>query len=360
MSFLAKIYIEGRERNVLNAEILYHQFIDMHGKPSSTVQGGTLLVRVASTDADDDLYEWMFSPLMMKSGYLRFFKRDAMSRLFDLVFYDCFCVGLHESFRAYGDGGMYIDLTLIPGIQEIRGARYEKPWKKTDLDALKAAPTALPAEPETCTHTRVEEVTTYIVQEMQRNIESPIALQIKEHNRKAHSFSFWDVVFPKQKIPDVYEKYQAYEKWKKQVNYGKDWDHKKKIIEKYQHWSCDNEEQVCYLYDIWSNIHYGYVGLLCGFTEWELLNGAGYAQMRSDMSKENTEACEDYWNRRFEKFGDGDVFAACDPPSDQESIKIGFDLWKNHRHAISPSLLLQKIREHKGRLSSKRCPNKHP
>ena len=33
-----------------------------------------------------------------------------------------------------------------------------------------------------------------------------------------------------------------------------------------------------YFYDIWSNIHYGYVGLYSGFDEETLLNGSKYQQ----------------------------------------------------------------------------------
>lgn len=38
------------------------------------------------------------------------------------------------------------------------------------------------------------------------------------------------------------------------------------------------------MYDIWSNIHYGFVGRFVGFTEFELINGAGYAQICDNKS----------------------------------------------------------------------------
>lgn len=37
-----------------------------------------------------------------------------------------------------------------------------------------------------------------------------------------------------------------------------------------------------YFYDIWSNIHYGYVGLSLGFTESELLTGSAIQQRMQD------------------------------------------------------------------------------
>ena len=39
-----------------------------------------------------------------------------------------------------------------------------------------------------------------------------------------------------------------------------------------------------YYFDIWSNIHYGYVGTASGFCRDKLIDGAGVAQIGSDVS----------------------------------------------------------------------------
>lgn len=59
-----------------------------------------------------------------------------------------------------------------------------------------------------------------------------------------------------------------------------------------------------YYYDVWSNIHYGYVGLSVGFDENTLLNGADLAQV-IDSKGGNAE----------------------DTGDDKTSIKIGFALY---------------------------------
>lgn len=59
-----------------------------------------------------------------------------------------------------------------------------------------------------------------------------------------------------------------------------------------------------YFYDVWSNIHYGYVGLSVGFDEKTLLGGADLAQI-IDSSGDNVE----------------------DTGDDKISIKIGFALY---------------------------------
>ncbi len=59
-----------------------------------------------------------------------------------------------------------------------------------------------------------------------------------------------------------------------------------------------------YFYDVWSNIHYGYVGLSVGFDEETLLDGADLAQIIDSRAK-NVEDTDD----------------------DKISIKIGFALY---------------------------------
>ena len=68
------------------------------------------------------------------------------------------------------------------------------------------------------------------------------------------------------------------------------WDHKPAISSRFkpadpkasaQHWH--HYDGFLYYYDIWSNIHYGYVGRTCGFTSGELLDGAGLDQTVSEL-----------------------------------------------------------------------------
>ncbi|NJM31944.1 MAG: hypothetical protein HC848_02420, partial [Limnobacter sp.] len=72
--------------------------------------------------------------------------------------------------------------------------------------------------------------------------------------------------------------------WTYMVAQNSSWDHKPVIgacftprsstVQNYHAWG-DRR----YFYDIWSNIHYGYVGQTAGFMEWELLDGAGLEQI---------------------------------------------------------------------------------
>ncbi|MCP2066467.1 polymorphic toxin type 44 domain-containing protein [Pseudomonas laurylsulfatiphila] len=64
-----------------------------------------------------------------------------------------------------------------------------------------------------------------------------------------------------------------------QVGQNMEWDHKPHKQGKYE-----------YYYDIWSNIHYGYVGIAGGLSESVLLDGAGAEQIASDTLRKIEES----------------------------------------------------------------------
>jgi hypothetical protein len=76
--------------------------------------------------------------------------------------------------------------------------------------------------------------------------------------------------------------------WTAKVMQGSDWDHKTTIPVKFhprdpkaQHWHLYGD--TLYYYDVWSNLHYGYVGAAAGFSDAALLDGAGLEQFGSDV-----------------------------------------------------------------------------
>lgn len=64
-----------------------------------------------------------------------------------------------------------------------------------------------------------------------------------------------------------------------------DWDHKPYILKTFNFKHLKEPQKrhqlgdFNYYHDIWSNIHYGYVGTAAGFIESELLEGAGIEQI---------------------------------------------------------------------------------
>ncbi|WP_298311873.1 type VI secretion system tube protein TssD [uncultured Aquimarina sp.] len=132
MAFQAKLFINDEERNVLDSTFLYRQLIDTNGRPKTSIQGGKISVLIESTKNDELFYDWMFSTHTMYEGYVRFYKRDGYSKLFDFEFANCHCVHLEEKFNAEGNSPLKMELILSPGIQKVRGQIFEKNWNPSN------------------------------------------------------------------------------------------------------------------------------------------------------------------------------------------------------------------------------------
>lgn len=139
---------------------------------------------------------------------------------------------------------------------------------------------------------------------------------------------------------------QAYQKWKGLVAAKKRWDHKEKI-KKLQggDWACDRTTQLKFMYDIWSNVHYGFVGRYVGFTAFELINGAGFAQL-GDNNRTLSTWTKQYISNRFVDFGDADIIGAFDDAEDTQAIKVGISLFNKFGSiptALTPQLILDEL-----------------
>ncbi|MBC7228647.1 MAG: hypothetical protein H5T61_15680 [Thermoflexales bacterium] len=91
-----------------------------------------------------------------------------------------------------------------------------------------------------------------------------------------------------------------------------------------------------YYFDIWSNIHYGYVGRASGFSQPELTGGAGIEQIGSDFVSGVTP----------HRSPDADNWlASWDDPSDNAAIQIGIRLWNQYGLAVRPADLYLAVLE---------------
>lgn len=163
-------------------------------------------------------------------------------------------------------------------------------------------------------------VAAYIAQEMRTNAGTDVVARIRAN---------WESWNPSRK-------FDALTEWRDQVNYGAPWDHKGHISSTWGNYQSDPTAGVEWFFDIWSNVHYGYVGRACGFSEWTLLAGAGLAQVRAGTNPDG------YWDRRFDEVGDADFLAAFDDPKDQAACRIGFELWNSG--TVSETSLLTLMR----------------
>jgi hypothetical protein len=189
-----------------------------------------------------------------------------------------------------------------------------------------------------CRWSLLEEVVEYIHQKMMNNLESEVAKCITEKLKILDQERTWHDLL--NLSDDFKEVGKGYYKWYQLVKTGGDWDYEEYIGDNYSRWSCDLLNKEKYPTAIWSNIHYGYLGLAVGFKKEELLNGAGIAQVKEGFDN----LPEGYFKRIFEEIGDTDFLAALDDPKDQESIKIGFELWESQGEDLTVENIIEIIR----------------
>ncbi|KAB8308357.1 hypothetical protein EH228_13265 [Erwinia endophytica] len=145
-----------------------------------------------------------------------------------------------------------------------------------------------------CLHTDgAVQVAEYILREIKTNVRSDTAETIryligdtlKQRREEWDKLPFYAKMSPPPQ-PDLFSSMGI---WYQTVKTGSTWDHKPKIRDKFSavavarplpppsnHASKSyfhKYKQYDYFYDVWSNIHYGYVGLSVGFSDEQLLLG---------------------------------------------------------------------------------------
>ncbi len=202
-------------------------------------------------------------------------------------------------------------------------------------------------------------IATYMASEMNKNAASDKVARMREYNEYSSSEcidqytqqSIWARLFGLGITPEMCITNEisfhiaALLLWTEQVMQDGPWDHKP-IIRRRFHPRVPNGEQVwhlyrggrhpggrLYYYDVWSNIHYGYVGVAAGFSDSQLLDGAGLEQIGSTLVR-------GAWPTR-----DASVsgLRAWDDPSDREGIQIGIRMYRNQRKTLSASDLVCEI-----------------
>jgi hypothetical protein len=194
-------------------------------------------------------------------------------------------------------------------------------------------------------------VLVYIVGEMKKNAESDAVKKIHELN-ESHAFKdalaeykkqgvLWKILFGRDLLDsamkqDISAKVAANVSWACKVADARTsaigcgiWDHKPYIQKKWTviQWidftPIGKAEQVDFYYDVWSNIHYGYVGRAAGFTEQELIDWAANENAISNPG-------------------------VPEPISDRRAIEIGSRLYADG--SLNVLELLKKLYASKGRL----------
>ncbi|WP_162816343.1 MULTISPECIES: PAAR domain-containing protein [unclassified Halomonas] len=151
-------------------------------------------------------------------------------------------------------------------------------------------------------------------------------------------------------MPKVPSRAFALALWTLMVRERADWDHKSRISNNEDgdfsslgkssyRWHHKYGEYECY-YDIWANIHYGYVSLYCGFSEGLMLEGAGLEQVGSDTLHDDQDVTYRSeipgWWLSLRKFDD---------VTDNLSVRLGFELYHEYPEpsSLTADIVMQKV-----------------
>jgi len=207
-----------------------------------------------------------------------------------------------------------------------------------------------PQPPKTCKDPdMMEQVATYIAGEMNRNIKHPSILKMKQLNSfdaAAENAKFQKLPWYARLSPPNFQAMQlgntvtAMALWTERVGQNRPWDHKVTIGQQFGG-AWQKHGQLDYFYDIWSNIHYGYVGRAGGLTESALLDGAGLEQIASDSIRKIQK-----WDERKGPHRSADIegLRAWDDVGDRVSISIGIKLYKQHpTGGVTAKMLMDEV-----------------
>ncbi|MDR6915418.1 putative Zn-binding protein involved in type VI secretion [Pseudomonas sp. 3296] len=195
----------------------------------------------------------------------------------------------------------------------------------------------------------MEQVASYIAGEMNRNITHPSVLKMKKltsFDAEAENAKFQKLPWYARLSPPNFQAMElgntsaAMALWTERVGQNRPWDHKVTIGQKFDG-TWQKQGQLDYFYDIWSNIHYGYIGRAGGLSESVLLDGAGLEQIASDSIRKVQK-----WDERKGPHRSADIegMRAWDDIGDRVSIGIGVKLYKQHPNGrITAKMLMDEV-----------------
>ena len=182
-----------------------------------------------------------------------------------------------------------------------------------------------------CSHEKdgAIEVAKYIVDEIKTNIKSKEASEIYDYlDYKIYIEKYYNKNTLAPPPDPIVIKEIGVAKWITMVDTGKPWDHKPKITNRFKAVAVERYTELGnytrshyhkyhyhdYYFDVWSNIHFGFVGKYCGFSDSFLLFGSNTQQMITNLKNLD--------------------FFQGDTPADKVSIQLGINLYYTYKDKI--------------------------
>lgn len=130
MSFSAVFTFDGdstpKGHDVITCDVVFYQSTDNVGRPSSSVEGGYVVVMLTNM-VNPTLTDWMLDSYQQKAwASIKFMRLDQESVMKQYDLQDVYLT--HHSERKTRSGGSHIMLTLSPRKITVGSVKYEKNW----------------------------------------------------------------------------------------------------------------------------------------------------------------------------------------------------------------------------------------
>ncbi|MCF6347914.1 MAG: hypothetical protein L3J20_06410 [Flavobacteriaceae bacterium] len=102
MSFLAKLFVDGKEITVLDCSFEISKQADETGKPASTAYGGQIEASFEMSEKDDEFFLWAEALDMTKNGSITFYKDEVLAVKYRLEFTKAHCLSFSANFSSEG------------------------------------------------------------------------------------------------------------------------------------------------------------------------------------------------------------------------------------------------------------------
>lgn len=132
------------------------------------------------------------------------------------------------------------------------------------------------------------------------------------------------------------------------VRTGAPWDYKADMNAHYGAWTLDAPEGKRYQFDIWGNMHFGFIGRAIGFSEDLLLDAAGFAQAVFDGKS---------WQEILNHIHS---LRDLDQAVDQAAIRVGISLFEDFGAGVTPDNILERVRRNQSKLNAQDAPEGVP
>lgn len=116
------------------------------------------------------------------------------------------------------------------------------------------------------------------------------------------------------------------------------WDQRAELRRRFGDWAYDAAADRSYRFDVWQNLHLGFVGAAAGFPERVLCSGAGVPQLLAGKIPPG------YLERLADRLYDASLFPPLPDPADCEAVHVGWALWRRHGERLAREDLVAALR----------------